>query len=598
MTSPAMTPFRQRVQNILSRAFPPLSVRRNLAERVLCRFRKFRNLLACLIAIHAGVSGAERDRAIAAILGFRYRPTVSILLVVPPPLTALPDTALSSVLSQVYPDWQLCIAASPGAVPGIRSLLDRLKVPEQNFRLIPVRDTGDAAAGASAAFASVSGEYFMALDPGDMPDPRALYELVRALQEEPAPDIVYSDEAVTGRAGIPSSIRRKPGFSPDLLLSAPFCGRMLAFRTGAVRDTGGIRDSAGPSWEYDLVLRLASRGGRAARLPHVLYYSCCRPSGPDQPCGDGGDDPFLRVLNEHLAREHIDAAAGQAAHPGTFRVKRRIAGEPLVSLVIPTKDRVDLLSPCIESIVNRSTYPRYEILVIDNQSRDPATRDYFSRIAREHDNLRIIPYNLPFHPSAIKNAAAREARGEYLLFLNNDIEVISPGWIEALLEQAQRDEVACAGAKLLYPGGTIQHAGVVMGSGGVVDHIFRFAPGNGPESPWELSCIRNFRMLTGACMLIKKTKLEELGGFDEGYRAGFGDLDLCMRAYARGYLNVCTPFAELYHHESASLADSPAASFHTGDQARFFSRWRAELEQGDPYYHPGLPYNDFCLKFV
>jgi len=424
-----------------------------------------------------------------------------------------------------------------------------------------------------------------------------LYQLVRALQEEPAPGIVFSDEAVVGRAGLSAAVLRKPGFSPDLLMSAPYLGRMLALRTDAVRRTGGIRTGTGVAWEYDLALRLTADGQGVTRIPSVLYYSRSRSPGMTGSAGNDGSEPVMQVLRDHLAGEHSGATVERGIVPGTFRVKRKICGEPLVSLIVPTKDRLDLLEPCIRSLVSGSTYRNTEILIIDNCSSEPSTLAYLSRIVQEHPTIRVIPYDRPFHPSAIKNTATREARGDYLLFLNNDIEVISPGWIEALLEQAQRENVACAGAKLLYPNGTIQHAGVVMGPDGSADHIFRFAAGESQAGPQGISCIRNYRMITGACMMIRRKTLEDLGGFDEGYQAGFGDLDLCMQAHYRGFLNVYTPFAELYHHESASLATSPSAGYHQVDRERFRERWGRMLVQGDPYYHPMLPYHDFCLKY-
>jgi GT2 family glycosyltransferase len=308
-------------------------------------------------------------------------------------------------------------------------------------------------------------------------------------------------------------------------------------------------------------------------------------------------DSNIRAIQDFLSREQIDGTVEPAGLFNQYRVKRQIKNNPLVSLIIPTKDRVDLLGPCIDSIYSKSTYPDFEVIIIDNQSRAAGTKDYFSRIVKEHNSLRVIPYDKPFHMSAIKNAAARWARGEHLLFLNNDIEVITPGWIEALLEHSQRNEVACAGAKLLYPNQTIQHAGVVIGPGGFVDHLFRCAPSESPGYMGGVSTIQNYRAVTGACMLIKRTIFDELGGFDEGYRVSFGDLDLCMRAHTQGYVNVYTPYAELFHHESASLGKISAVDRSPEDTRHFLERWKTELDKGDPYYNPNLSNHAFCLKY-
>jgi GT2 family glycosyltransferase len=582
------------MKRLLAPIVPPCSPQRRFFESTLCRFARFRENLLCFQTLLREVPAAERIRLQKESDAFSCRPLISILLPLPAAGSRLLPGTVASVQSQVYAGWQLCIVAGPGEIPHISDHgLENAGDPR--VKIIAIPGNGSRARAFRAGLESASGQFVTFLDCGDLLDPLALTALVRALQVHPEADILYSDEAAISALGFPSRICYKPGFSPDHLLSCPFLGRMLAVRADKARRAGGTGEDYGDAYEYDLVLRVASGSQNVIHIPQVLYYA--RGSGaPSSSRTLTGVDGYLRALREHLQREQIDGTA-EAAGPGQYRIRRRIRGDPLVSLIIPTKDRVDLLRPCIDSIYSRTTYSSFEVLVIDNQSRDTGTMDYFSRIVQERDSLRVIPYDRPFHPSAIKNAAAGWARGEHLLFLNNDIEVISPDWIESLLEHSQRDEVACAGTKLLYPDRTIQHAGVVFSPDGRADHIFRFATMDSPGYLGGLSSTRNFRAVTGACMIVKRRTFEELGGFDEAFRVGFGDLDLCMRAHARGYLNVYTPHAELFHHESASIATTRAAASRTADSALFLERWRAALKNGDPYYNPNLPYHGFCLKY-
>jgi GT2 family glycosyltransferase len=582
------------MRRCLSFIAPPVSPQRRFFESTLCRFARFRDNLACFHNLLREVPAAERIRLQKETEAFSSRPLISIVLPMPSDGSRLLPGTVTSVQSQVYPDWQLCIVAAPDVIahPGDYGLDT---AGDQRVRIVTSPGTGGRDGAIRAGLESASGEFVTFLDSGDLLDPRALTGVARALQAHPEADILYSDEAAIGALGFPSRIWYKPGFSPDLLLSRPYLGRMLVVRTDKARPAEGAGNDYGDAGEYDLVLRAAAGSQKAIHIPKVLYYAR-GPGAPPSTRTQSGGDGYLRALREHLQREQIDGTA-EAVGPGRYRVRRRIRGNPLVSLIIPTKDRVDLLRPCIDSIYARSTYADFEVLVIDNQSRESGTREYFSRSVQEHDSLRVIPYDRPFHPSAIKNAAAIWARGEHLLFLNNDIEVISPDWIESLLEHSQRREVACAGAKLLYPNRTIQHAGVVFSPDGRADHLFRFALSDSQGGLGGFSSTRNFRAVTGACMIIKRSTFEELGGFDEAFHVGFGDLDLCMRAHARGYLNVYTPHAELFHHESASIAGIRAAASRTADSAFFLERWRAVLEDGDPYYNPNLPYHGFCLKY-
>jgi GT2 family glycosyltransferase len=475
---------------------------------------------------------------------------------------------LASVRAQRHARWQLVVAPVGALVPGSHP---------GDPRVDHVAPSPDRTGALAAALAAASGNAIAVIEPGAVLAPGAVGVLAAALAQDSQLDLVYTDEDEL-REGRRVAPALKIGWSPDLVRSTDHVGRMLAIRTGLVRAAGGFRPGFDGAETYDLVLRSLNRIRRARHVPEVLYHAPARtPAGP----------PHQRAAADHAAT--LGASVEETA-PGRFRVRYPIRGTPRVSIIVPTRDRAELLRTCVTSVVERSTYRNIELIAVDNDSRDPAARRYLAALAPP---CHVLPWPGTFNWSAINNAAARRATGEYLLFLNNDIEVIAPGWIEAMLEHAQRSEVGAVGAKLLYPNRTVQHAGVLLGIGGFADHAFRHLPADAPGYGGLAAVVRNCSAVTGACMMVRRGTFEAVGGFEERLRVAFNDVDFCLRLRERGHLIVWTPHALLFHHESATRGGlHPRAEY-----LYMRRRWGSLIAQGDPYYNPGLTLDreDFSL---
>jgi GT2 family glycosyltransferase len=523
----------------------------------------------------------------AALERLSATPVVSLLSVLGVADPALVHQAVATLQRQIYPHWQLCLAM-PAAVHGaLKSEIDDLSVAEPR---IAVAMAEVDSAGLGDAMRVATGALIGVLDPGDLLAPDALLELVAAFEQRPGPDLVYSDEDVVDAEGRRGSPFFKPEWSPDLLLAANYLGRLTLARRSAVEAVGGPRSEFGPGAAYDLWLRVTERTDRIARVPKML----CHRRRPD-PTSAGvparADVVAMEreALREALRRRGLDGDVEPLPLPlgvaPAFLPRFRLRGRPLVSLVIPTRDRRHLLEQAIRSVLDRTGYDRYEIVVVDNDSRDPETLAFLERLAAP---CRVVRWPGSFNFSAICNFGARQADGEYLLFLNNDVEVLRPDWLAAMLEHAQRPEVGVVGAKLLYPDGRIQHAGVVVGVGGGAAHAFCRWPGEPTRELRLADLTRNCSAVTAACMMVPRSVFEQVRGFDEALRVAFNDVDLCLRIRALGRLVVYTPRALLIHWEGATRGRlHPDA-----DDALFRRRWAATLARGDPYYHPAL--TDVC----
>jgi GT2 family glycosyltransferase len=424
-------------------------------------------------------------------------------------------------------------------------------------------------------------------------DPDALLEVARLLRGEPGADIIYTDEDRLAPDGRRVAPRFKPDWAYEMFLSLPYTGRLAFYRRSLVEEAGGLgpatpddgRPRGGPgggethgvpALESDLPLRLVERGARVLHIPRVLYHR-----GPG--AAEAPPAAHLAAVQAHLARTGAQATAEPGMAPGTCRVRWRILGEPLVSLVIPTRDRLDLLERCVRSIEERTGYPHREIVIVDNQSREGATLAWLEAGERQ-GRFRVVPYPGAFNFAAINNAGVAQAKGEHVVLLNNDTEVIAGEWLEAMLEHSQRPEVGAVGARLLYPDGTIQHAGVVLGLGGVAGHSHKHRPADEPGSLASVAIVRNYSAVTAACLMMRRGLFVELGGMNERDLAvAFNDVDLCLRIRAAGYRVVYTPYATLYHHESASRGFDL-----DGAEVAWMRRtWGPTLAR-DPYYNPNL----------
>lgn len=518
----------------------------------------------------------------AEIAGFRRTPLVSVLAVLD---AADPDRlrrVLATLQAQVYERWELCLPLPAEVREALARDLEAATAAEPRLR---VGTAQGAAARYADAFSLSSGEFLGILDEGDELASEALFELVKALQVEPIADIVYSDEDAISAGGRRDEPMFKPDWSPDLLLSTNYLAHFGLLSRPRVVSAGGFSAEAGLAEVYDLTLRLSEKTDRISHAPKVLYHRQHRPTTVDAILArHAANADESRALVAALGRRGLSGRAKPLFARGglrSYETRLDLRIRPLVSIIIPTRNKRSLLQTTIDSIRARTDYDRYEIIVVDNGSTEADAVEYLASIG---NMCRVLAWNETFNYSAINNFGATHAKGEYLLFLNNDMEVTQGDWLTAMLEHAQRHEVGAVGAKLLFGDGRIQHAGVVVGIGRSAANAFRFWPGDSYAAPRLADLTRNCSAVTGACLLVRKAIFDEIGGFNESLRVVLNDVDLCLRIRQKGYLVVYTASAVLYHHEGSSrgfLHPPP-------DQKRFEELWGDFLDRGDPYYNPNL----------
>ena len=508
---------------------------------------------------------------------FQYRPIISIIMPVYNSKETWLRYAIESVINQSYPYWELCIADDCSPNEDVRTILKEYAEKDKRIKIIFLEENQGISGATNNAFELASGEFVGLLDHDDELDSSCLYEVVKLLNENPELDFIYTDEdkiAYDGRYVEPFF---KPDFSPDLLMAMNYINHFSVFRKCIITKVGGWRKNYEGSQDYDLVLRVTEVTNKVAHIRKILYHWRKVPGSTADKINakEYALISAKRALEDSLKRRGIDGNVDMI-HPGIYRVRYKIVGNPLVSIIIPTKDKVDLLKKCISSIYEKSTYNNFEIIVINNNSVENETFLYFKEL-QKIDKIHIVDLPIEFNYSKLNNLAVHKANGDYLLFLNNDIEVIANNWIEELLGYAQRSHVGAVGAKLIYPNNTIQHAGVVIGER-IAWHAFYGYPS---ESPFidMLYVARNCSAVTGACLMVSKKIFEEIDGFDEELSVVYNDVDLCLKILEKGYYNVWNPNALLYHYESATRGkDHPK-----NNVDYFFEKWSKLLKKGDPF---------------
>ncbi len=531
---------------------------------------------------------------------FPRAPVISVVVPVFNPPAAFLDAMVKSVLAQTYPHWELCLADASTA-PHVRPALEAFARQDQRVKVQFLPDNRGIAGNSNAALELATGEFVALLDHDDTLAPFALYEVAAAVNADPDADFLYSDEDKLDTAGERVEPNFKPHWSPDTLRSRNYICHLTVIRRGLVERVGGFRAGFDGAQDYDLVLRATEQARRVVHLPAVLYHwrmhaaSTASNKGSKNYAFDNGK----RAVAEHLARLGIDASVHDGPILGTYHPIYHLRKQPLVSVVIPNKDHPDVLARCLDSLA-KSSYANYEVLVVENGSTRPETHAYYADIRRQ-PHVRILEWAKPFNYAAVNNFAANQAQGELLLFLNNDIEGINPDWLEELVKIAVQPGVGAVGAKLYYADDTIQHAGIVVGMGGVAGHSHLNFPRAAAGHGQRLLYTQNVAAVTGACLLMPRAAFTAVGGFDEGFVLAFNDVDLCLQVLAKGYRVVWTPGAELYHLESKTRGpeDTPEK------QARFkrefdlfHAKWGTFLKSGDPYYSPHfrLDRPDFALR--
>ena len=511
---------------------------------------------------------------------FAYQPLISIITPVYNTPAAWLREAIDSVLRQAYENWELILIDDGSTLDETIAQLKTIAQRDRRIQVIWRESTGGISAASNSGLEHAHGEWISLLDHDDLLEPDALFEVVKYLQDNPETDLIFSDEDKITEEGL-AAPQFKPDWSPDFLLSYNYLCHFTTLRREVVERAGRFRPEFDGAQDYDLFLRVSELTTRIHHLPRILYHwrrSETSTSDNIRRKPQALEAGRLAVEN-HLRRRGERGHVTVDWQTHAYWVKRELRETRRISIIIATRDRIDLLSRCIASIISKTTYPNYEIIVVDNESKSEEAQEYFRNF--EH---RLLQFNGPFNFSALNNLAVEQTNAPWLLFLNNDVEVIESEWLTVMAEHVQRPEVGAVGARLLYPNDTVQHAGVVLGVGGIAEHAFRHFPADAPGVSRQLQVTRNYSSVTGACLLTRRDVFEEVEGFDEEQLpVTFSDVDLCLKMRRAGYLIVYTPFAKLYHHESASRRRSVEAL----ETEVIRERWPEYLER-DPYYNPNL----------
>jgi len=540
-----------------------------------------------------------RSKIRSRINTFSWAPKFSLIMpVYDPPLEFL-DEAIRSVRDQLYPHWELCIADDASKNEAVRELLKKHAAEDNRIRLVLRRENGHISKASNSALEIATGDFIAMFDHDDLIPEHALYMFAEELNKNPTLDFLYSDQDKVDISGRRYDPYFKPDFNPDLLRSQNFVDHLAVFRASLARGLGGWRTAFDGSQDYDFVLRFTERlpVEKIAHIPHVLYHWRAVPGSLaiDAGAKNYAATRSRQALAEHLQRMDIDAeVTSEYPHLSIHRVIYPLPVEPLVTIVIPTKDGVDILQQCMDGIFNKTDYTNFEVIIVNNQSEKPETQEYFKELL--HDKrVRIIDFDQPFNYSRINNIAVKEANGSVLALLNNDLEMINSDWLREMVSHAVRPEIGAVGARLFYPDGSVQHAGVLLGYKGRAGHMYRYAPRHWLGYWARGVLIQNLTAVTAACLVLRKEVYDSIGGFDEeNFTITFNDVDLCLRIHEKGFRNLYTPYAELYHHESKTRGFMAFQS----EEDYFSERWKPYI-QYDSAYNPNLSLEteDFSLAF-
>ncbi|WP_242719371.1 tetratricopeptide repeat protein [Microcoleus vaginatus] len=538
---------------------------------------------------------------------FKYQPRISIIMPVYNTPKELLQEAIESVLAQVYPHWELCIADDTSTKPYIKEVLANYAAKDERIKVVFRSKNGHISASSNSALEVATGEFIALLDHDDILAPEALYEMAFFLNQHPEADMIYSDEDKLNEQGKRTDPFFKPDWCPDSFLSRMYTCHLGVYRHSLVKQVGGFRLGYEGSQDYDLVLRVTEKTDKIFHIPKVLYHWRIH---SESTAGNHGAKSYAeqaatKALTEAVERrgEKCSKIVSPPESPGVYIIRYQIPEYKLISIIIPTRNLGNILDRCLKSIFEKSTYPNYEVIVIDNGSDEPETAAIIAAWkCLEPNRFKCYEYNIPFNYSRINNYAVTKAKGDYLLFLNNDTEVITSDWLEAMVEQAQRPTIGAVGALLLYPDNTVQHAGVVMGVGGVAGHSHKHFPASHQGYVSQLASVNNYSAVTAACLMCRREVFEKVGGFEELLSVAFNDVDLCLNMVTHGYRNIYLPHVILYHYESKSRGqeDTPEKQRRFQQETeKMQQKWGHLIEQ-DPCYNPNFSreQENYSLRIV
>ena len=512
-------------------------------------------------------------------------PLLSIVVPVYKPSLWYFRECVQSVIDQTYGNWELCLCDDGSDDAELTATMAEYAARDPRIRSLALEQNGGISAATNEALAAASGSFIVLIDHDDLLESDALAEIAAVVVAHDDVDIIYSDEDKLDEVDRQHQPQFKPDWDPDLLLSYPYLGHVTAIRHELLRRIGGFRSDFDGSQDFDVMLRSSEVARRIVHIPKILYHWRVVAGSA---AGDPDAKPWAyaasrRVLEDAVVRRGIDAEVRTGPFLGAYHLRRHVRGAPTVSIIVPFRDEGAMTLTCLESLDTAPGYDIGEVVLVDNDSTEPETLVLRGRL-RERPRVRLLEYPGPFNWSAINNAAAATCTSDLLLFMNNDIVAASEGWLHALVELAQRSEVGAVGARLVYPDGRLQHAGVVLGMQGIASHLFNGLPkGWSGYFGWDRT-VRAYSAVTGACMMVRRSVFEQLGGFDERYPVAFNDLDFCLRLGEAGYRVLYTPHAELTHYESVTRG----LSGYTADFQQFLSTWGARVREDDPHYNRNL----------
>ncbi len=534
---------------------------------------------------------------------FEKQPKISVII----PMYNTPkqyfEELVDRMIEQTYSNWELCLADGS---PEKNKEIEEICKKDDRIHYQFLAENRGISGNTNAALMMATGDYISLLDHDDLLAPFALYEVVKIINRHPEVEFIYSDEdKFTTLGGKRFDPHFKPDFAIDTLRSNNYICHFSTFKKELMDKLGGFRSNYDGAQDYDIIIRMSELTDKIIHIPKILYHWRVHPaSTAAATAGDAKPYAFesgIRVLQDHLKRVGLEGTVEHGITLGIYRIRYAVKGTPKVTILIPNMDHIGELKTCINSILEQTTYPNYEIVVIENNSKKEETFAYYKEIEK-NEKVSILYYpEKQFNYSKIINYGVKHTTGEYILQLNNDTEVLTPDWLEEMLGYAQREDVGAVGVKLFYPDDTIQHAGVIIGMGGIGGHVLKNLYKDHRGYFARDSFVQNMSAVTAACMLAKRNVYEEVDYMDEGFAVAFNDIDFCLKIREKGYLIIYDPYVMLTHYESKSRGyeDTPEKQKRfLGEIERFEKRWKKELEAGDPYFNPNfrLDVNDYIVK--
>lgn len=539
---------------------------------------------------------ARKQEIINEIHNFKYKPLISIVVPVYNVEEFWLRKCLDSVVNQLYPNWELCIADDASPKAHVRKVLEEYACKDKRIKVVFRKTNGHISESSNSALELATGEFVGLLDHDDELTIDALYENVKLLNQHPDADMIYSDEDKINVDGMRHSPFFKPDWSPDMILTHMYSCHFGVYRLSLVKQIGGFRKGYEGSQDFDLVLRLTELTDKIFHIPKILYHWRTIPESTASGPGAKNYTHFagLKAIKDTLNRRNINGWVEELeGYSNFYLVHYSLKNEPLISIIIPTRDMHKTLDACLASIFSKTTYSNFEVIVVDNGSKEPETLEVFRKwIQSENKRFRVINLDIPFNYSKLNNFAVKQAKGELILLLNNDIEIISPNWLQDMAGHAMRDSVGAVGAYLMYPDNTVQHSGLTLGLGaqGVAGDAHHHRPIEDPGYFGSLIAVRNYSAVTAACLMIRKELYQLVGGLNEELLVAYNDVDFCIKVREQGYNNVWLSYVKLYHHESKTRGheNTPEKMNRFNQEAKYMrDRWGDLLEK-DPYYNPNL----------